>query len=262
MLLGLVGPGRLVRGGEPFTTDQLIVPSRDGLSICVDLGGTGGPLLPSPVAVASIRAALDQIAQHPLWAEAGYAKRPPVVSVGCPVASVIMAPEIKRQGSSRLNVPRRRVDNASPFRVWVVVLPDQRVSEVFADTPPYLRSEPEEIACEDAAPAHHPVCRAVSLGAYLTAAEFGDNLTLLRALTFALNLGGLGARRSDPVTDVPPGMVVLAESKEDALRQGREKFGPLPSPTPFVPPPGLPPLPPIPPLPSPDPASPPATTQP
>ncbi|MCC7370387.1 MAG: hypothetical protein IT306_18320 [Chloroflexi bacterium] len=163
--------------------------SRDGLAVCVQVDGVPREAVNAPDI--AVRQALNSVSGHPAWDRGGYGQREPIVDVGCPGRPVMTAPSVWRDGSSFVGVPRPRVSVPSPYRVWVNVLSDQRIAEVFVGYPVRLRTQAEEIYCNPPV-GSTPSCEATALGAYLTAGEFNDPSLLKEALTFALNLGGLG----------------------------------------------------------------------
>lgn len=208
------GRGTVVAGGaNPFTTDGLLVSTRDGLDVCIDL--YNGAQLDSSTAVSAVQSAVEALQSNPAWDRAGYATRDPRIVFGCPYQPIVMDSSVRRTGSTIQNIPRRQVTSPSEFRLLVFVLRDVDIARVFGSLDPAFRTQAEETYCIDNPDGSGRSCEAITLGTYLTQSEFSNPTVLTAAITQSLGLTA-AFPSSRPVP--PPGLIIS---------QGT----PLPSPT-------------------------------
>lgn len=196
-------------GTSSFTSDGLMVSSRDGLSVCVD--SVTGIQLDSAEAMSAVQSAILQLQSNPLWDRAGYAKREPKVVFGCPYQPIVMDPAVRRVGSTIQNVPRRQVVTPSEFRLLVFVMSNSEIQRIFGNLQVRFRIQSEETYCVEQQALGASSCEAVTLGSYFSPEEFANIDALRTAL--AQNLGltsALPSTRPEP----PPGLVYLRKERQ------------------------------------------------
>lgn len=178
------------------SSPQLLAPNRDRLAICVQ------PLLgaaPPREAQASVEAVLPAALQHPWWSSAGLA--PPVVETNCAAATT---PFLLRPGAASIkgkpsgDFRSLDVTQAGRFRLFVFVLPQNRIDTIFGDSP--YRAAAQEFLCRG------HVCNEVSTGVYVSPQELRDAAFLKLALQRGLGLERpVPEERADPSLPRPRG---------------------------------------------------------
>jgi len=175
-------------------TTPLGVGSRDRLAICIQ--PAEGLTLGRDEAVAAAQAAFTELEKNPNWAVyAPYAVGGPRIDMDCPGQPSLFRPILgqyppNRPIHIRETVAATAVDTPSPYRAFIVVMPDRRLSEVLVGELRGRRST-EETVCGDSG------CAEVTVGMYVSRSEFVDSSALSNALAIALGM-------SNPVTEGRP----------------------------------------------------------
>jgi len=181
-------------GGDDSTdtlvSTGLLAASRERLGVCVQ--GVAGVAVDTDKARKQVQAALGEVTSHPLW-EAGVAgNQPPIVGQGCPSQPYLLRPGVSYGGKPIGDPAVQRVDTASAYRVFIFVLPPQKLTEVFGDPQTAIRVEPQEFLCEG------EVCAEVSTGLYVAPQELADSGFLKDWLNKALGLEPLVPEEEQP----------------------------------------------------------------
>jgi hypothetical protein len=128
---------------------------------------------------------MDEVREHPLWEEA--LEDAPLaaqsrVNAGCPTGpslyDEIAGPEF---GEYVADNQGRWVDQASPYRVHVYVLPEEEILRVVGP-PENIHSGTEELVCAEDS------CTEVTDGLYVSATRLDNMALLVRELSFDLGL--------------------------------------------------------------------------
>jgi hypothetical protein len=155
-------------GQEPSDTlvsNGLLAASRNQLAVCVH--AAAGASFGADEARTRVQAALTDVIRDPLWS--GDAKTGlPVVDIGCPSEPYLLQPGVSYGGKPIGDPSVQAVETASPYRVFVFVLPPAELSRIFGDTGSSIRVEPQEFLCEG------DVCAEVTTGLYLSPEELAD----------------------------------------------------------------------------------------
>jgi hypothetical protein len=170
---------------QQIGTTPLGVGTRDRLAICVQ--AAEGLTLERDEAIAAAQAAFAELEKSPGWAVyAPFAIGGPQIDLGCPSQPALFRPILgqyppARPTNFRETVAATVVDTPSPYRAFIVVMPDQRLSEVLV---PELRGRrsTEETVCPDSN------CAEVTVGIYISHSEFIDPARLGSALAIALGI--------------------------------------------------------------------------
>lgn len=166
-------------------TTPLGVGSRDRLAICIQ--PAEGLTLDPGDAIAAARAAFAELEKSPGWSPyAPYAVGGPAIDMGCPGLPALFRPILGQYPPShptnfRETVAATVVETPSPYRAFVIVMPDHRLSEVLV---PELRGRrsTEETMCPD------NNCVEVSVGIYISHSELLDPARLSSALAVSLGI--------------------------------------------------------------------------
>ncbi len=176
LVLGSVGLGTLTVlgqqgpiGGQPErgpidTRSGLLARGRDRLLICVQ--GVGPVSSAVPNARQRIEEALSAVAsQHPNWNPAGYGRVSRAVQIGCPKDAHLLRPGVEyvngRPGPSNVGERALQAQTATPFRLYVFVLPPDDLRRVIHGEF-NVRTAAQEVLCDDGR------CAEVTTGLYLT----------------------------------------------------------------------------------------------
>ena len=151
------------------------------LNICVD-----SPSALPEAAVATIESALQTgVAQHAHYSsmvEAVNGGEPPLVHAGCPSPPTIYDPTWSAggKGSTYVTGAPHRVHQASPYFLFVFIVPQQDSMAAFGEVFP--RRTGQELLCSG------DNCATVNSAIYLSAQEFADPELLVPGLTWGLGL--------------------------------------------------------------------------
>lgn len=187
LLLGSIGLGALTVlgqqgpiGGQPEhgpidTRTGLLARGRDRLLICVQ--GVGSVSSVAPTARQRIEEALSAVAgQHPNWNPAGYGRVARAVQIGCPMDPHLLRPGVEyvngRPGPANAGERALQAQTASPFRLYVFVLPPDDLTRVIRGEF-NVRTAAQEVLCDDGR------CAEVTTGLYLTPGDL-TNAPLLQ----------------------------------------------------------------------------------
>lgn len=178
--------GRFKVSDDDFSHNGLLAASRERLAVCVQVLDDAG--IDEPAAVARVDAALRDLAAQPAWSyqghpvvTAGFGFGPATVDAGCPSQPAVLQPGVRldrgmlSDGRAGLIVQR-----ASPYRVFVFVLPEPEIAAAFAGSA--RRTVPQEFLCKG------HTCAEVTTGVYLTANEIDDHAQLAEWLHQALGM--------------------------------------------------------------------------
>lgn len=166
-------------------TTPLGVGTRDRLATCIQ--PVEGLTLEPGEAILAAQAAFTEIEKSPGWIPyAPYAVGGTVIDMGCPGQPALFRPILgqyppSRPTNFRETVAATAVENPSPYRAFVIVMPDQRLSEVLV---PELRGRrsTEETVCPDNS------CAEVTVGIYVSHSELMDSVRLSSAIAIALGI--------------------------------------------------------------------------
>lgn len=124
--------------------------------------------------------ALAKLSRHPYWRAAGLDKGDPVAVRGCDASPFLLSPGVKFQNGGFVNFGGfPEVQDPSPYRVMLFVLPDSQIDSLFGDSP--IRFVGQEALCDKGQ------CETVTTGLYLKQSELNP-VDLERALTLAVGL--------------------------------------------------------------------------
>lgn len=175
------------------------VDTRDRLAVCIQL--MEDVQFDTDIAIGSAHAAFAELEKYPRWSwYAPYAVGGVQIDLGCPTIPILFRPLIgvyppsqpqTRPGSAAGTI----VETASPYRSYVVVLPDKRMSEVLVPELEGRRST-EETLCPD------NNCVEVTSGIYVSRTEFLNPSILGAALAIGLGIDGQATEASpSPLPD-------------------------------------------------------------
>lgn len=194
----LIGPAVLV--SQPAAASVIdvshpfLVPSRDHVAICVETVDGSQPGGDTERVRAQVRNALSIIASTPEWEAAGFASAEPTVASGCPQQGYALRSEVSMQGPRERfagNPSLLRVEQASPFFLFVFVLPDDQISSLFEDWS--IRVTSEEMLCNEG------TCATATTGVYVSQTELEDQAFMSEWL-----MKGLGLTSLVPAENVVP----------------------------------------------------------
>jgi hypothetical protein len=112
---------------------QLVLDeNRSDLAICVQVAAEAN-VDPAVVQTAA-KAALTALAARDTWTKRGYDLLQNRVEVGCPAAPHLLEPGVKRIPAGLASDPIPYVAHASPYMIFLFVLPDADINRVFGDT--------------------------------------------------------------------------------------------------------------------------------
>lgn len=226
---GLVMVGALMLGGlwgrggtalsvsDPFDRRGLGAKSRDRLAVCVE--PIRGVQLDRDRILALVQPAVLRVVSHPVWQRVSSSQIPPVIDFGCPLAPLLLDKEKDASASPKDWVQRRglarQVSTATPYRVFLFIIPAEDVAREFQGDSIFSRVASEETLCDGVK--HDVVCEEVSRGIYISADELLDSSALDYALMRGLNFAS------------PPSLT--PRSATGFARSG-DSPGPGPSPSP------------------------------
>lgn len=167
----------------------LLTPNRDRLALCIQpVAGSG---LAADEVRALVQTTLPRVATHQYWAVAGLAVAPPVVEVGCPSEPYLLRPGAAMAGAKEVGTADLpRVANASPYRVFVFILPEAQINAIFGVTA--SRAAVQELVRDGGQ------CGEVSTGLYLSPQELRDPQVLTGLLERAIGLEPRVPRQQGP----------------------------------------------------------------
>ena len=197
--LGLVTIGAVTlvalwaRGGTALGTSEqpvasgLKAPSRDRLAVCVE--AVRGVDLEPGLAVGRVRSALERAVQHPASPHLGFNRVPRAVDYGCPLRPLLFDGEATPTDVYQRLRHQRPVTAPSAYRVFLFVIPDRDVQDLFQGRSIYSRTAAEEGVCDDT---RNPpgVCGMVTSGVYISTSELLDASALEYAVLRGLSLVG------------------------------------------------------------------------
>jgi hypothetical protein len=120
-----------VGSGNPVNKLNLLQDAeREDLAICVEVLPDAG--VKEEEAVAKVNAGLDRLKRMPPWSSFGFDMLSTRVLGGCPSGPHLLKPGVVRNDP---NSPTPIVEKASPYLLFVFVLPDTDIRQLFADAP-------------------------------------------------------------------------------------------------------------------------------
>ena len=109
---------------------MLLVEGRDRVALCVDRAG--GADIDLADASANVRAAVESATRNPNSRLIGYPEAAPIVDRGCPSMPYLLRPGVQHTDGFIWGFPPGLdVDSASAYLVFVFVLPESLVYELF-----------------------------------------------------------------------------------------------------------------------------------
>ena len=151
--------------------------SRSGLAICVD--DVEGAELDESASTSPVEDALSKLTDHPNWQVSGFGVAPPAVAYGCPSPPYLSSERVS--GGKPIGDPSlQSVAKASEYRVFVFLMPDSKIAEIFGSSP--IRTEPQEFLCMG------QTCGEVTTALYIAVGELKDPAFLETWLARALGL--------------------------------------------------------------------------
>lgn len=175
--LGIYNVGFSATQTEMDFGTLLLTTNRASLKLCVD---SKVPGISNETLKTNIELYLEYVKQHPDFVPSGLAgNASPQVDAGCPGPARITDPGFRyRSGSSDLR--GIGVDEPSPYRVYVYVVPQEQITPL-ADKP--FRGVPQEMYCQQPAD-----CAEVARAVYLTPADVSNAGLVARELARAAGL--------------------------------------------------------------------------
>lgn len=171
------GEGQVQQSQDTFGNGGLLATSRSGLEVCVD--DAEGAELGEAASTTPVTDALSKLTDHPKWEVSDFGAAPPVVEYGCP-SPPYLSSERPSAGKPIGDPSLQSVVKASEYRVFVFVMPDSRIAEIFGSAS--IRTEPQEILCMG------ETCAEVTTGLYVGTSELKDPSFLETWLARALGL--------------------------------------------------------------------------
>lgn len=160
--------------GDKRVADLLLTENRHMLEICVDAIDVDSGL--AAETKNTITDILPELEKHPVLASADVQLPDYSVEIGCPSDAALLRPG----ASVKFGAPAANVDEASRFRLFVFVLSDQQITDLFGDWP--ARRVPQETLCEGGS------CVEVTTGLYLSASDLEDETFVKDALVKGIGL--------------------------------------------------------------------------
>jgi hypothetical protein len=216
-------------------TTPLGVGTRDRLAICIQ--PAEGLTLGKDEAASAVQAAFPEVEMNPGWAVyAPYAVGGPQIDLGCPTVPAFFRPtDNSYPPSSPTSRPGRLaatvVQSPGPYRTYVIVLPDARLSAVLVSDLLGRRSAEEDM-CGGAS------CAEVTSGIYISESEFRNPSRLAAALVVGLGISdtvvaspqpspsprvrrGIGAENYTPIPRTPKPSGTLTPKQKEFLELPR-----------------------------------------
>lgn len=176
----LGGAPEHTHAAEPINISTLLLTdNRDRLSICVQ--PVDNVAVTSAEARAGIEATLPELARHRYWRAAGLAIARPTVALGCPGDPYLLQPGVAMAGAKTVGESSAgRVETASQYRIFVFVLPEERIKLIFGASA--NRAAIQEILCRGSG------CAEATTGLYLSPQELRNPQFLKTVLEQAVGL--------------------------------------------------------------------------
>lgn len=162
-------------GGTASGRGLLLTANRDRLALCIELPGV--PLADQASVELAVEDVLSTVSAAVSTTHPELGDPPPVVDVDCPGERP--SPSSSWAGSY-FELPGRRVEDASYYRVHIYIVSAEELSRMSGDPPFQLATE--EFACNG------DDCRDVTMALYLSADQVGDARFLKDNLEKALGL--------------------------------------------------------------------------
>jgi hypothetical protein len=166
--------------GAVFVEGALRTANRDRLAVCVDVvDGVASP----EHARDSVKDAIDSVYYTPRWDRPELRNKRPVVDIGCPSSPLVLRTGVisgKTGTGLMAESASATVDEASYYALFVFVIADTTMSDVFRDAQHFASQEwfKHSIHLVDT----------VTTGIYLTPADLADEQLIADCMTLLLGL--------------------------------------------------------------------------
>lgn len=203
-LLSLESPG-----------NPLLDFGRNRLAMCIQpLAGAAT----DPEAVrAAIQGAVASLSQRPAWSEMQLDRQPVVVDQTCPKQPALPGPGPVPRDPFETAIDRTlNVDSASPYGVFIWVMPEAHLRTLFGgrlDTP---RTATEERVCPSG---QRRQCETSTVGLYVADSEVGDQARVERLLASAIAASLLPPPSPEPGNGITSKPAVRPQTRPSNLGQ-------------------------------------------
>lgn len=169
----------------------LRAPDRTRFALCVD--GAGVSIGARDEAIQSIRQALPRVTGSPRWAASSLSTQSVQVDAGCPTSPAVFGGQPLFHDVV-INRGQAKVDKASPYVVYVYVIPNNKLNEYRKGTES-VRTATQEMLCSGS------VCWEVTTALYISASE-AANMAFVQ--DWLLKSIGLDDNQAPVKPTVPP----------------------------------------------------------